>query len=142
MSISAVYTAEATATGGRDGRSKVSDGSLDIKLAVPIEMGGKGDGNNPEQLFAAGYAACYIGAMKFATTQDKTLAKVPADTTVTAKVGIGSRSEGGFGLKVALVVTMPGLDKVEAQMIADAGHKICPYSNAVRGNVDVTTTVA
>ena len=99
MSISAVYTAEATATGGRDGRSKVSDGSLDIKLAVPIEMGGKGDGNNPEQLFAAGYAACYIGAMKFATTQDKTLAKVPADTTVTAKVGIGSRSEG----------TMPGI---------------------------------
>lgn len=142
MSISPVYTAEATATGGRDGRSKVSDGSLDIKLAVPTEMGGKGDGNNPEQLFAAGYAACYIGAMKFATTQDKALAKVPADTTVTAKVGIGSRSEGGFGLKVDLVVTMPGLDKAEAQKIADAGHKICPYSNAVRGNVDVTTTVA
>ena len=142
MAISPVYTASATATGGRDGRSKTEDGSLDVKLGVPTEMGGKGDGNNPEQLFAAGYAACYLGAMKFATTQDKSLAKVPADTTVTAKVGIGPRADKGFGIKVDLEVKMPGLDKAEAQKIADAGHEICPYSNAIKGNVDVTTSVA
>ncbi len=142
MSVTPVYTAHATATGGRDGSARVADGSFEVKLAVPTEMGGDGKGNNPEQLFAAGYAACYIGAMKFATTQDKTLAKVPAETTVDAAVGIGARAEGGFGLKVTLTVTMPGLDKAEAQRIADAGHKICPYSNAVRGNVEVSTEVA
>ncbi|GHF38017.1 organic hydroperoxide resistance protein [Seohaeicola zhoushanensis] len=142
MTITPVYTTAATATGGRDGRSKTHDGSLDVKLGVPVEMGGKGEGNNPEQLFAAGYAACYLGAMKFATTQDKSLAKVPADTTVTAKVGIGPRSDKGFGIKVDIEVTMPGLDKAEVQKIADAGHEICPYSNAIKGNVAVTTSVA
>lgn len=142
MTITPVYTTAATATGGRDGRSKTNDGSLDVKLGVPVEMGGKGEGNNPEQLFAAGYAACYLGAMKFATTQDKSLAKVPADTTVTAKVGIGPRSDKGFGIKVDIEVTMPGLDKAEVQKIADAGHEICPYSNAIKGNVEVTTSVA
>lgn len=142
MAIDPVYTAKATATGGRDGAAKTADGSLDVKLGVPKEMGGDGKGNNPEQLFAAGYAACYIGAMKFAQSQDKSLPAVPADTSVEAHVGIGPRSEGGFGLKVDLVVTMPGLDKADAEKITEAGHKICPYSNAVRGNVDVTTTVA
>lgn len=142
MSIKPVYTTTATATGGRDGSARTSNGELEVKLAVPTEMGGDGKGNNPEQLFAAGYAACYIGAMKFAASQDKTLAKVPADTTVAATVGIGPRDDGGFGLTVSLKVTMPGLDAAEVQRIADAGHKICPYSNAVRGNIEVVTEVA
>jgi Ohr subfamily peroxiredoxin len=142
MSINPVYSTTATATGGRDGQVNVDDGALELGLASPKEMGGSGKGNNPEQLFAAGYAACYIGAMKFATTQDKSLKSVPADTTVEATVGIGPREDGGFGLKVDLKVTMPGLSGEEAKAIADAGHKICPYSNAVDGNVDVSTTVA
>ena len=141
MVISPVYTAKATATGGRDGRSTVADSELDFALALPKEMGGNGAGANPEQLFAAGYAACYIGAMQFATTQDETLAKVPADVSVSAKVGIGPRSDTGFGLTVELDVQMPGLDKSEAQRIADAGHTICPYSHAVQGNIDVTTKI-
>ena len=141
MSVSPVYTAKATATGGRDGSARTEDGSLDVKLSPPKEMGGDGKGNNPEQLFAAGYAACYIGAMKFATTQDDSLPKVPADAKVDAEVGIGPRDDGGFGLAVTLKVTLPGLDRDEAQRVADAGHKICPYSNAVKGNIDVTTTV-
>lgn len=142
MSIDPIYSTTATATGGRAGTARTTTGDFDVKLAPPTEMGGDGKGNNPEQLFAAGYAACYIGAMTFATSQDKSLAKVPADTTVDATVGIGPRSDGGFGLTVDLKVTMPGLDKAEAQKIAEAGHKICPYSNAVKGNIDVTTTVA
>jgi osmotically inducible protein OsmC len=141
MSISPVYTATGTATGGRNGRAVVAESGLDLVLATPPAMGGDGKGSNPEQLFAAGYAACYIGAMQFATTQDASLAKVPADVSVEASVGIGPRAEGGFGLAVTLTVTMPGLDKAEAERIAEAGHKICPYSNAVRGNVEVTTQV-
>ena len=141
MSISPVYTATGTATGGRNGRAVVAESGLDLVLATPPAMGGDGKGSNPEQLFAAGYAACYIGAMQFATTQDDSLAKVPADVSVEASVGIGPRSEGGFGLVVALAVSMPGVDKAEAERIAEAGHKICPYSNAVRGNVEVTTEV-
>ena len=142
MAIDPVYTAKATATGGRDGAAKTADGSLDVKLGVPKEMGGDGKGNNPEQLFAAGYAACYLGAMKFAQSKDKSLAEIPADASVEAHVGIGPRSDTGFGLKVDLVVSMPGLDKAEVDKITEAGHKICPYSNAINGNVDVTTTVA
>jgi lipoyl-dependent peroxiredoxin len=141
MSISPVYTATGTATGGRNGRAVVAESGLDLVLATPPAMGGDGKGSNPEQLFAAGYAACYIGAMQFATTQDASLAKVPGNVSVEASVGIGPRSEGGFGLTVTLAVTMPGLDKAEAERIAQAGHKICPYSNAVRGNVEVTTQV-
>lgn len=141
MTVTPVYTAVGSATGGRDGRAKTRDGSFEVKLAVPVEMGGDGKGNNPEQLFAAGYSACFIGAMKFATTQDATLKKVPADTEVTAHVGIGARAEGGFGIKVDLEVSMPGLEAAEVQKIVDAGHLICPYSNAIRGNVEVTTTV-
>jgi Ohr subfamily peroxiredoxin len=142
MSISPIYTATATATGGREGRAKTHDGQLDVGLAPPEAMGGSGKGNNPEQLFAAGYAACYLGAMKFATTQDDSLKKVPDDAEVEASVGIGPRSDTGFGLTVALKVTMPGLDKDDVQRIADAGHMICPYSHATNGNIEVTTEIA
>ena len=141
MSVSPVYTAHGSATGGRDGQAKVAGTDLVLDLAPPTEMGGDGKGYNPEQLFAAGYSACYIGAMKFATSQDKSLGKLPADTRVEAEVGIGPREDGGFGLKVHLKVSMPGLDKAEVARIAEAGHKICPYSNAVKGNVEVTTEV-
>ncbi|WP_083095723.1 organic hydroperoxide resistance protein [Pseudophaeobacter leonis] len=141
MSISPVSPATGTATGGRNGRAVVGESGLDVVPATPPAMGGDGKGSNPEQLFAPGYAACYIGAMQFATTQDTSLAKVPADVSVEAGVGIGPRAEGGFGLAVTLTVTMPGVDKAEAERIAEAGHKICPYSNAVRGNVEVTTQV-
>lgn len=141
MSISPVYTATATSTGGRDGTASISDPDLQIKLAPPTAMGGDGKGNNPEQLFAAGYSACFIGAMKFAPTVDSTLPKVPADVSVTASVGIGPRAEGGFGLTVALDVSLPGLDKAEAERLVATAHQICPYSNATRGNVDVQLSV-
>ena len=142
MGIDIKYTASATATGGREGHSRTEGGEIDVKLAPPKELGGSGDGVNPEMLFATGYAACYLGAMKYATTQDKALAKVPGDATVTAKVGIGARSDKGFGLKVELVVSMPGVDKAEVEKIAEAGHGICPYSHATKGNIEVVTTVA
>jgi Ohr subfamily peroxiredoxin len=141
MTITPIYTATATATGGREGTVSTPDGSIDLKLAPPKEMGGSGAGNNPEQLFASGYADCYLGAMKFATSQDKSLAKVPDDATVAADVGIGPRDGGGFGLSVKLVVTLPGVAPEEAQKIADAGHRICPYSHAVSGNIEVVTEV-
>lgn len=141
MSISPLYTAQGTATGGRNGRATVAESGLDLVLAAPPALGGDGKGSNPEQLFAAGYSACFIGAMQFATTQDTGLAKVPADVSVTANVGIGPKPEGGFGLSVALVVTLPGLDAAQAERIVEAGHKICPYSNAIQGNVEVTTEV-
>ncbi len=142
MSISPVYSISATATGGREGRAVTSDGALDLPLTPPKEMGGSGKGKNPEQLFAAGYAACYLGAMKYATTQDTALKSVPDNAEVTAKVGIGPREDTGFGLVVDLTVKMPGLSRDEAQAIADAGHVICPYSHATKGNISVTTTVS
>ncbi|WP_282092847.1 organic hydroperoxide resistance protein [Epibacterium ulvae] len=141
MSVSPIYTASAKATGGREGHATVPASGLDLTLAPPTEMGGSGKGHNPEQLFAAGYAACFIGAMQFATTQDDNLAKVPADVTVSADVGIGPREAGGFGLAVALNISLPGVDVEAAQTLIEAGHKICPYSNAVRGNVEVTNTL-
>ena len=141
MAITPVYSISATASGGREGTVQTSDDGLSLSLAPPVEMGGSGKGNNPEQLFASGYAACYLGAMKFATTQDATLAKVPDDASVTASVGIGAREDVGFGLTVQLQVTFPGVDTAEVQRVADAGHTICPYSHAVKGNIDVTTTV-
>ncbi|GEO41237.1 Ohr subfamily peroxiredoxin [Skermanella aerolata] len=140
MPVDVKYTAEATATGGRDGRASTTDGTFDVKLATPKELGGAGgEGNNPEQLFAAGYAACFIGALKAAGAQEKV--KIPADTSITANVGIGPRSEGGFGLDVALRISLPGMDKAQAEAIVDKAHHICPYSNATRGNVDVRLTV-
>ncbi len=138
-----LYTAEAQATGGgRDGKSATTDGALAVTLAPPKEMGGSGNGNNPEQLFAVGYAACYLGAMRYAASQDKTLPAVPADATVTASVGIGPRDEGGFGLKVALKVSLPGIPAADAQRVVEAGHFICPYSNALKAGLPVETVIA
>ena len=142
MSVDVKYTTSATATGGRDGRSTTKDGSLDVKLATPKELGGGGGpGNNPEQLFAAGYAACFLGAMKFVASQGGT-AKVPNDATVTSTVGIGPRSEGGFGITVAFDIGLPGVDRAQAQELVEKAHQVCPYSNATRGNVDVKLNVA
>jgi osmotically inducible protein OsmC len=132
------YTAEATAKGGRDGVARSSDGQLDIKLAKPTEMGGTGAGLNPEQLFAAGYSACFLGAMQFVAGQDKVA--LSPDTSITGRVGIGA-IPGGFGLQVELKITVPGMDKVAAKALVDKAHKVCPYSNATRGNVDVTLTL-
>jgi lipoyl-dependent peroxiredoxin len=140
MSVNVLYKTSATATGGRDGHSKTADGSLDVTLSTPKELGGAGKpGNNPEQLFAAGYAACFIGAMKFVASQGGP--KVPDDTSVTATVGIGPRSEGGFGLDIALEIHLPGLAADAAKKLAEDAHQVCPYSNATRGNVDVRLTV-
>jgi osmotically inducible protein OsmC len=141
MAVDVKYTTKATATGGRDGHARSEDGAVDLKLSTPKELGGAGgEGANPEQLFAAGYSACFIGALKAAGAQMKV--KVPADTKVTATVGIGPRSEGGFGITTDLVVDLPGLERDEAQKLVDAAHQICPYSNATRGNVDVGLTLA
>ena len=113
-----------------------------MKLSTPKELGGNGaPGNNPEQLFAAGYSACFLGAMKFVASQGGT-AKVPDDTNVTATVGIGPRSEGGFGLEVDLKVSLPGVPREEAQALVEKAHQVCPYSNATRNNMDVRLTVA
>jgi Ohr subfamily peroxiredoxin len=133
VSVKVLYRTTATATGGRDGQATTEDGSFAVKLATPKELGGAGGaGNNPEQLFAAGYAACFIGAMKAVAGR-----KVPADAAVTASVGIGPRSEGGFGLDIDLAVSLPGLPAAEAQELVEKAHQVCPYSNATRGNVDV-----
>ena len=140
MSVDVKYTTVATATGGRDGHAATKDGTLDVTLSTPKELGGAGGpGNNPEQLFAAGYSACFLGAMKFVASQGGP--KVPADTSVTATVGIGPRSEGGFGIDVALEVALPGLDHAEAEALVEKAHQVCPYSNATRNNVPVRLTV-
>ena len=135
-SITPVYTAHAKATGGREGTGASDDGRVSVKLSTPRELGGAGgDGTNPEQLFAIGYAACFIGALKFVGGRDKVA--VPADSFIESSVGIGQIS-GGFGLAVTLKITLPGVDgEVADRLIAEA-HKVCPYSNATRGNIDVT----
>ncbi|MFZ5731362.1 MAG: organic hydroperoxide resistance protein [Pseudomonadota bacterium] len=141
MSVKVLYKTSATATGGREGEAATADGSFKVKLSTPKELGGGGGaGNNPEQLFAAGYAACFIGAMKAVAAQGGGV-KVPADTTVTADVGIGPRSEGGFGLDVALAVSLPGVPRADAEALVQKAHHVCPYSNATRNNVDVKLTV-
>ena len=141
MSVDVKYRTTATATGGRDGEARSEDGILAVKLSTPRELGGAGgEGSNPEQLFAAGYSACFIGALKVAGGQLKI--KVPAETHVTATVGIGPRAQGGFGITADLVVDLPGLDRADAERLVDAAHQICPYSNATRGNVDVGLSVA
>jgi osmotically inducible protein OsmC len=140
MSVKVLYKTTATATGGRDGTASTADGAFNVKLATPKELGGGGGaGNNPEQLFAAGYAACFIGAMKFVASQGGP--KVPADTSVTSTVGIGPRSAGGFGLEVELAVSLPGLPRADAEALVEKAHQVCPYSNATRGNVDVKLSV-
>ena len=134
-----IYKANATSTGGRDGSTRSSDGLLDVKLSVPKEMGGAGGGVNPEQLFAAGYSACFLGAMKFVAGTQKLA--VPADTSINATVGIG-QIPAGFGIEVQMVVNLPGMDRAVAQALVDKAHQVCPYSNATRGNIDVTITLA
>ncbi|WP_374368802.1 organic hydroperoxide resistance protein [Dongia sp.] len=140
MSVNVLYRTKATANGGRDGKAATADGALSVTLATPKELGGAGGpGNNPEQLFAAGYSACFLGAMKFVASQGGP--KVPADTTVTAEVGIGPRSEGGFGLEVSLDISLPGVPKAEAEALVQKAHQVCPYSNATRNNIDVKLSV-
>ncbi|MCA0425064.1 MAG: organic hydroperoxide resistance protein [Proteobacteria bacterium] len=139
MSVDVKYRTKAVATGGRDGRARTLDGALDVALAVPKEMGGMGGGNNPEQLFAAGYAACFLGALKVVAGHAKV--KVPPETSVTADVGIGPRSEGGFGITADLTLSMPGVDRALAEKLMHEAHQVCPYSNATRNNVNVGLTV-
>jgi Ohr subfamily peroxiredoxin len=140
MSIEKVlYRSKATATGGRDGRATSSDNVLDVRLTTPKELGGSGgDGTNPEQLFAAGYSACFLGAMKFVAAQQKL--QLPADTQVTGQVGIGQIPT-GFGIEVELTISIPGLPRADAEALVQKAHIVCPYSNATRNNIDVTLTV-
>lgn len=140
MSVDAKYKTTATATGGgRDGRTSLADGSMSLQLVVPKELGGPGgEGANPEKLFALGYSACFLGAMRVASGQTKI--KVPEGTTVTATIGIGPRSEGGFGITAELDVYLPGLAEGEARKLVETTHGICPYSNAIKASVDVKTT--
>ena len=134
-----LYTAEALATGaGRDGHGRTSDGRLDLDLAVPQDMGGSGEGTNPEQLFAVGYAACFHSALQVVAREAK--ADI-SDSAVGSRVHIGPNDSGGFQLAVELEVTLPHLDAEAAQQLADKAHEVCPYSNATRGNIDVTVTV-
>ena len=141
MSIEKVlYRAHATATGGRDGRAVSSDRNLDVKLSTPKELGGGGgDATNPEQLFAAGYAACFLGAMKFVAGQKKMT--LPPDTAIDSSVGIG-QIPGGFGIEVDMKIKLPGMDRVQAEQLVQAAHQVCPYSNATRNNIDVRLAVA
>ncbi|MBL8303342.1 MAG: organic hydroperoxide resistance protein [Ideonella sp.] len=135
----ALYTAQATSTGGRAGTSKSSDGVLDVTLTTPKELGGDGArGTNPEQLFAAGYSACFLGAMKFVAGSQKI--SLPASTSITADVGIGP-IPAGFGIQVAMAISIPGMERAAAEKLVQAAHGVCPYSNATRGNIDVTLTV-
>jgi len=136
-----LYRAKATATGGRDGRATASDGQLDVKLSMPKELGGPGgEGTNPEQLFAAGYSACFLSALKFVSMHAKVA--LPADAAVTAEVGIGPNGQGGFALAADLQVSLPGLDRETAQVLVSKAHEVCPYSNATRGNIEVSVAVA
>jgi osmotically inducible protein OsmC len=142
MSVQAVYTASATSTGdGRTGHVRSSDGVLDVDLAVPKEMGGPGGAlTNPEQLFAAGYAACFHSALRGIARREKITLE---DTAITVDVGIGKRDNApGYGLTVAIEAEIPSVDEATARRLLDEAHQICPYSNATRGNVDVTLTVA
>lgn len=142
MSVDAKYWTKAHASGeGRNGIATLDDGGLTVTMASPKELGGSGKGHNPEELFAVGYAACFLGAMRFAAGNEK-LGDVPADAKVDAEVGIGPRDDGGFGLNVKLTVTMPGTDRAVAEKIVERGHFICPYSNATKGNIDVVTELA
>ncbi|PKW19866.1 organic hydroperoxide resistance protein [Saccharopolyspora spinosa] len=139
--MTVLYTAEATATGaGRDGRTRSSDGVLDLDLVVPKELGGPGGAaTNPEQLFAAGYAACFHSALQLVARR----ARVGiTDSSVTAQVGIGRNGDGGFGLSVGLVVALPGVPREQAQELVNAADEVCPYSNAIRGNVEIELRVA
>ena len=140
MSIDKVlYTAQATATGGRDGRATSSDGVLNVQLSTPRELGGAGGpGTNPEQLFAAGYSACFLSALKYVSGKEKVA--LPAETNITGRVGIGQIST-GFGIQVELRIAVPGLPRETVQALVEKAHIVCPYSNATRGNIDVNLIV-
>ena len=138
--MTALYTAEALSTGdGRNGHVRSSDGRVDLDLAIPQSMGGSGNGSNPEQLFAAGYSACFHSALQAVARQQKVSI---ADSSVGGRVEISSNGEGGFQLAVLLEVVLPGVEHDVAQALADAAHQVCPYSNATRGNIEVTITVS
>ena len=140
MSVKVIYETSATATGGRDGSAKSDDGSIDVKLVIPKEMGGPGgNGANPEKLFAAGYSACFLGAMKAVSSKEGV--KVPDTATVTATIGFGPRAQGGFGITAELLIELPGVETTDAERLMRAAHEVCPYSNATRGNVDVGLSV-
>ncbi|WP_269854106.1 organic hydroperoxide resistance protein [Streptomyces sp. RPT161] len=138
QSIDVLYTAVATAENGRDGRVSSDDGKLDVVVNPPKEMGGSGAGTNPEQLFAAGYSACFQGALGVVARQEK--ADI-SGSTVTAKVGIGKTSAGGFGLRVDISASIPNVDAETARSLVEKAHQVCPYSNATRGNIEVTLSV-
>jgi Ohr subfamily peroxiredoxin len=140
--MNVLYKTTASATGGRTGQAATADGVLKVDLVTPKELGGTGgNATNPEQLFAAGYAACFLGAIKVVAGQQKKT--VPADAKVTAEVGIGANPKGaGFAIDVALTASLPGLSRAEAEALVQEAHKVCPYSNATRGNVDVRLSVA
>ena len=136
----AVYTAYASAAGGREGQAQSDDGKLDVVLSTPKELGGAGgEGTNPEQMFAAGYSACFLGALKYVAGLEKVA--IPDDTKVSASVGIGPIPT-GFGIEAAISVSIPGLDKETATSLVEKAHVVCPYSNATRGNINVDVSVA
>jgi Ohr subfamily peroxiredoxin len=138
----ALYTATATATGGRAGTAKSSDGVLDLTLSTPKELGGAGGpGTNPEQLFAAGYSACFIGAMKAVAGKQKIA--LPAEVSITSDVAIGPHANkpGAFGIQVDMKISVPGMDRAQLEELVKTAHEVCPYSNATRGNVDVSLTI-
>lgn len=137
-----LYTTQGTATGGREGTAKTADGVLEVTLSTPKELGGAGGpGTNPEQLFACGYSACFLGAIKHVASQEKI--SIPEESTVTGKVGVGPRDdEKGFGIKVELVINIPGMEPAAAKELVDKADIVCPYSDAIRGNVSVKLTVA
>jgi Ohr subfamily peroxiredoxin len=139
--MKALYTTQATSTGGREGKSATADGVLSVTLSTPRELGGAGGpGTNPEQLFAAGYSACFLGALKFVA--GKAGVKIPAEAAVAAQVGIGERDDkAGFGIEVALTITVPGVDRATVEDLVAKAHIVCPYSHATRNNIPVTLTV-
>lgn len=134
-----VYQTTMTSTGGRDGRSVASDSDFELALSTPKELGGTGGpGTNPEQLFAAGYSACFIGALKYVAAQQTV--RLPADMAVTATIGIGENQRGkGFAINASLAVSLPGMEPSQAQQLIEDAHQVCPYSNATRGNIDIET---
>lgn len=140
MTVQVLYRTQATATGGREGQARAEDGRLAVTLSTPKELGGDGGaGTNPEQLFAAGYSACFLGALKVVARQFNQT--IPATTTITATIGIGPRSQGGFGITADLAISLPGIAADDAQKLVEAAHQTCPYSNALRNNVDVGLTI-
>ena len=143
MAIKKKYTAVATSVGGRGGgTAKTADGMLDLKIDHPKELGGKGEGANPEQLVAIGYSSCYLGALKFVATKEKKTVPVSPDSSVTAHVSFGPRGDKkGFGIEVKLEVRMPGVKKATAALLAKKAHVVCPYSWAIRKTVKVTTKI-